>query len=60
MKVELTFGFSSPLSDIDNPVKPILDCLQLKYKFDDKIIHELNLKKELVKKGNEFIEIKIN
>ena len=59
LKVELTFGFSSALSDIDNPVKPILDCLQKRYNFDDKIITELNIKKEIVDKGKEFIEIQI-
>lgn len=60
LSVELTFGFSSVSSDIDNPLKPILDVLQKKYKFDDKQIFELNVKKEIVKKGDEFIELTIN
>ena len=59
LKVNLSFGFSSPLADIDNPIKMILDILQLKYKFNDKNIFELNVKKEIVKKGLEFIEIEI-
>jgi Holliday junction resolvase RusA-like endonuclease len=59
LSIELTFGFSSKISDIDNPVKPILDCLCKKYGFDDRIIYEMKLKKEIVKKGEEFIEIKI-
>ena len=58
--VELTFGFSSVSADIDNPIKPILDILQKKYNFNDKQIYELNVKKEIVKKGNEFIKLKIN
>jgi len=59
LKAEMVFGFSSPLSDIDNPLKPLIDVLQKKYNFDDKQITELNVKKEIVKKGNEFIDIKI-
>ena len=59
LKAEMVFGFGSPLSDIDNPLKPLIDVLQKKYNFDDKQITELNVKKEIVKKGNEFIDIKI-
>lgn len=59
IKLALTFGFSSSRSDIDNPVKPILDILCKKYGFDDRQIYELNVKKHIVKKGNEFILIKI-
>ena len=59
LKLSLTFGFSNSGADIDNPVKPILDILQKKYKFNDNQIYELNLKKEIVSKGSEFIEIKI-
>ncbi len=54
--IQITFGFSTPLSDIDNPVKPFLDILQKKYGINDKDVFELHLKKELVKKGSEFIE----
>ena len=60
LSVHLTFGFSSTLSDIDNPLKPTLDVLQKKYGFDDKQIFELQVKKEIVKKGDEFIELTIN
>jgi Holliday junction resolvase RusA-like endonuclease len=60
LRVDLTFGFSSTLSDIDNPLKPLLDVLQKKYGFDDKQIQELNVKKEIVKKGEEFIKLNIN
>ena len=59
LSIEVVFGFSSKLADIDNPVKPLLDCLCKKYGFDDRIIYEMTLKKEIVKKGHEFIEIKI-
>jgi Holliday junction resolvase RusA-like endonuclease len=58
-KVNIEFGFSSKLADIDNPVKPILDILQKKYGFNDRDIFELNIKKVVVKKGEEFIKISI-
>lgn len=60
LQIDLTFGFSSKLADIDNPLKPILDVLQKKYGFDDRQIYELNVKKEIVKKGDEFIKLQIN
>lgn len=60
LTVDLTFGFSSKASDIDNPVKPILDCLQKKYKFNDNKIYKLNINKEIVKSGSEFVELTIN
>jgi len=60
LKVDVTFGFSSTASDIDNPLKPLLDCLQKKYGINDNRIYELNVKKEIVKKGNEFIQLQIN
>ena len=59
-KKALTDGFSSKNADIDNPTKPILDILQKKYKFDDRQIYELNLKKQIVPKGDEFIEMQIS
>jgi len=61
LEIYLHFGFSNKKSDIDNPVKPILDIMQKKYNFNDSDIYALNLKKSIVSKGNEFIafEIKI-
>jgi Holliday junction resolvase RusA-like endonuclease len=57
--ISIIFGFSSNLSDIDNPLKLILDIFQMKYKINDKDIFELNVKKELVPKGSEFIKFNI-
>ena len=59
LRIELKYGFSSKLSDIDNPCKLVLDCLCKKYGFDDRQIFELYQEKELVEKGREFIEIVI-
>lgn len=59
LKISVWWGFSSKRSDIDNPTKPFLDILQKKYGFDDRDIYELNLKKIIVKKGEEFIKFDI-
>jgi len=59
LKLSLVFGFSSKLSDIDNGIKPLLDILQKKYNFNDKIIYQLNVKKVDTKKGEEYIEFEV-
>jgi Holliday junction resolvase RusA-like endonuclease len=59
LKVDFVFGFATKASDIDNPVKPCLDVLQKKYGINDNDIFEMNIKKEVVGKGNEFIELNI-
>jgi len=53
------FGFSSKLSDWDNPIKPFQDILQKRYDFNDRDVFKATVEKELVKKGNEFIEFSI-
>jgi Holliday junction resolvase RusA-like endonuclease len=59
LKAYLVFGFSSTLSDADNPVKCFVDILQKKYGFNDNKIYEYSIKKVDVKKGEEFIEFSI-
>ena len=58
-KINYEFGFSSKLADIDNPVKPFQDILCKKYGFDDRSINEINIKKIIVPKGNEYIKFQI-
>ena len=58
--IEITYGFSNSLSDIDNPTKMLLDILQKKYNVNDRDIIRLVLNKEIVKKGKEFIKIVFN
>lgn len=53
-KLSIEFGISK-LSDIDNPLKPFLDILQKKYGINDRDFNELTVKKNVVKKGQEFI-----
>lgn len=56
LRLDITFGFSNSLNDIDNGLKPFIDILQKKYNFNDRDIYELNVKKDLVKKGFEYID----
>ena len=55
-EIYLRFGFSSASSDFDNPVKPFVDILQKRYKFNDKLIKRAIIEVDQVKKGAEFIE----
>lgn len=53
--LNIVFGISKR-SDIDNPIKSFLDCLSEYYGFNDSKVVELNVKKDIVKKGKEYIE----
>lgn len=57
-KLTLDFGFSNKGSDVDNPAKMCIDCLQKKYRFNDNLIYQLILNKNIVAKGEEFINFK--
>ena len=57
--IVLKWGFSNSASDIDNPIKPFLDVLQEKYKFNDKWIYFMLIMKEMVKKGEDYIEYQV-
>jgi len=59
LSIFIEFGYSSSLSDIDNGLKPFIDCLQKKYNFNDKLINELNVRKIKVSKGYEHIIFEI-
>ena len=59
LEIDLKFGMSSKTSDLDNPVKQTLDCLQWKYGFNDKMIFKMLVEKEIVKKGEEYIGFEI-
>lgn len=58
--MNIVLGYSSKASDIDNGLKSLLDCLVKKYGFDDREIYQMNVKKEIVKKGSEFIKFEIS
>lgn len=59
LRIEFFFGFSNKASDLDNPVKLLMDIAQKKYGFNDKMVFELNVRKCIVKKGEEFIQMGI-
>lgn len=58
-EVEYRFGLSSKVADWDNPIKPLQDILQKKYGFDDKDIFRAVVEKEIVSKGQEYVEFEI-
>lgn len=53
------FGFSSKLSDLLNPEKPITDIICKRYGIDDRYINRMVLEKVMVKKGDEYIKFEI-
>ena len=59
VSIDIVFGFSNSLCDIDNPLKPFLDILQKKYNINDRDIYKLIVSKEVIKKGNEYIKYQI-
>jgi len=59
LRVEFFFGFSNKASDLDNPVKLLIDIAQKKYGFNDSNVFELNVRKCIVKKGEDFIQMGI-
>ena len=60
LKIVIEYGVSSPLADIDNPTKLVIDIMQKKYKFNDRYIYDMHLFKVDVKKGEEYIKFEIN
>ncbi len=58
-EIYFKFGFSSTLSDWDNPVKPTQDILAKYYQFNDKLIRRAIVEVVIVPKGKEFIEFDI-
>lgn len=59
LQLNVEFGFSSKGSDIDNPIKPLLDLITKKYGINDNRFYKLYVKKKIVKKGKEFIKFEI-
>lgn len=59
-RLDLTVGYSNPLNDLDNAIKPFLDCLQKRYGFNDRDVYEIHAKKIIVKKKHEFVEFNLS
>jgi len=58
-KFSLVVGYSSKLSDLDNAFKPLLDAMQKVLSFDDRQVFEIEAMKDHVKKGEEFIMVRM-
>lgn len=59
LQVFYKFGLSNHGSDGDNCIKQFQDILSKKYGFNDNKIYKWVVEKEVVKKGEEFIEFNI-
>ena len=59
-EIHYIFGFSNKNRDLLNPEKLVTDIICKKYSINDRYIERMILEKEIVKKGDEFIEFKIN
>lgn len=59
LQIDFVVGYSSARSDIDNFAKQFIDCLSKKYLFNDNLIYKIVIEKQVVKKGEEFIDFNI-
>lgn len=60
LKLDIEWWLSSSWWDIDNPLKPFIDALQESLWFNDNCIYELNVKKKIVKKLEEYIKFELS
>lgn len=60
LALRIEFGLSNKNADIDNGLKPLLDVLQKKYGFNDRLIYKLEALKIIVPKGGEYIEVTLS
>ena len=60
LQIDYVFGYSNSASDIDNGIKSFQDILSKKYGFNDNRIYCITVLKQIVKKGNEFIDFHIS
>ncbi len=58
-KILIKVGFSNRLSDASNCIKQIEDICQERYKFNDRDVFDIRVIKEIVKKGQEYIDLSI-
>ena len=60
VSVHVEVGLSSRAADLDNIIKPLLDTLQGIYEeFNDNKVNYIELHKEIVSKGDEYIWLRI-
>ena len=57
---EVTAGLSNRGADLDNVIKPVLDTYQSIYEeFNDNKVYKIKLIKDIVQKGDEYLDVKI-
>jgi Holliday junction resolvase RusA-like endonuclease len=56
---KMQVGVSNPNCDVDNFLKPFIDVLQKKYIFNDNRICKIDISKDKVKKGEEYIKFEL-
>lgn len=57
---DVVVGLSNRGSDLDNVIKPILDTYQGIYEeFNDNKVYDIKLEKRIVKRGREYLDIRI-
>jgi len=59
LEAQLEFGYSSKRSDVDNCIKTTLDTMQSWFGFDDVIIFKVTAEKFHVKRGEDYLKIKL-
>lgn len=53
-------GLSNKAADLDNIIKPLLDTYQSMYEtFNDKNVYGISMMKQLVSKGDEYLDVSI-
>lgn len=59
LTLKILVCYSNSLSDLDNALKPFLDVLQKRYKFNDRNIYKIVARKRVVPKGEDTIKFSI-
>lgn len=59
MTFKIQVGLSSKNADLDNCIKGFVDILQKKLGFNDSKIYRIEAQKEIVPKGDEYIDVEI-
>jgi Holliday junction resolvase RusA-like endonuclease len=59
LALKIVFGVSNPRCDLDNLLKGTIDGMMAKYHFDDHRIYSLWARKDIVPRGDEFIDFSI-
>lgn len=60
LRLKIVFGVSNVRSDLDNLLKGTIDGLMGTYNFDDSRIYSLWARKDIVPRGQEYIEIELD